>query len=128
MSSNKKIIIIGASSGIGKALAEQYARCGHLVAITGRRIELLEEIKKSFPANIVVKCLDVTTNENIQHIESLVQELGGLDLLIYNAGFGEPSATLDKAIEERTIKTNVVGFAEIVRYGFEYLQNRVTVK
>jgi len=119
-SSNKKIIIIGASSGIGKALAKLYAGNGHFVAITGRRKDLLEEIKSGFPGNIITKCFDVTGNENIQHVLSLIQVLGGLDLLIYNAGFGEPSETLDRSIDERTIKTNVDGFAEIVRFGFDY--------
>jgi short-subunit dehydrogenase len=118
--SNKKIIIIGASSGIGRALAEFYASRGHFVAITGRRIELLEEIKKAYPQNIIFKCFDVMGSQNIEELQSLIQELGGLDLLIYNAGFGEPSESLSKEIDERTIKTNVDGFAEIARFGFEY--------
>ena len=119
-SSNKKVIIIGASSGIGRALAELYARQGHSVAITGRRTELLEEIKKAYPQNIVTKCFDVMGNENIEQLQSVIQELGGFDLLIYNAGFGEPSESLNRQIDERTIKTNVDGFAEIARFGFEY--------
>ena len=79
-SSNKKVIIVGASSGIGRALAELYAGSGHSVAITGRRTELLEEVKKSYPRNITTKCFDVMGNQNIEHLQLLIQELGGLEM------------------------------------------------
>ena len=52
-SSNKKLIIVGASSGIGKALAKRYLENGWLVGITGRRNELLNEIAKEHPSQII---------------------------------------------------------------------------
>ena len=55
MSSNnqiKKIIIVGATSGIGRKMAELYAAAGNIVGITGRRKELLDEIEKMYPDKI----------------------------------------------------------------------------
>ena len=58
--------------------------------------------------------------ENIVHLESLIKKLGGLDLLIYNSGYGEISETLDWTIDRKTTLTNVNGFVEIVNYVFNY--------
>ena len=57
-------------------------------------------------------------NENIYHVDSLIQQLGGLDLLIYNAGYGEPSLELIPENERIITQTNVNGFVEIVNYVF----------
>lgn len=121
---SKKIIIIGATSGIGRALATLYAGKGYYVGITGRRNELLLSLQKKFPKNIVTECFDVTQNENIPHLQSLIQKLDGLDILIYNSGFGDLSESLDWDIEKHTTDVNVNGFVEIVCYAFNYLINQ----
>jgi short-subunit dehydrogenase len=59
-------------------------------------------------------------NDNISHLESLIHKLGGLDVLIYNSGYGEISKTLEWAIDKQTTLTNVNGFVEIVNYTFNY--------
>jgi short-subunit dehydrogenase len=115
-----KVIIIGATSGIGKELAIQFAKDNCIVGITGRRKELLEEIKQLYPERIFTECFDVTGKENIQHVENLIDRMGGMDLLIYNAGYGDPSETLDWKIEKQTVGINVNGFIEIVSYAFNY--------
>jgi short-subunit dehydrogenase len=115
-----KIIIIGASSGIGKRLAERYAEAGHRVGITGRRKELLGEIQVQYPAQIITDCFDVTGTDNLQHIASLIQQLGGLDLLIISAGTGEPAKELSWQIDQQTVATNVNGFVEIANWAFNF--------
>lgn len=119
-SSNKKVIIVGATSGIGKALADMYTINGWQVGITGRRTELLDAIRNENPLQVVTECFDVRESDNIKHIESLIQKLGGLDLLIYNSGFGDPSLNLDWELDRITYETNVKGFIEIVHYAFNY--------
>ena len=57
---NKKIIIIGATSGIGKALFEKYATDGNRVSIVGRRTNLLEELREQYPANTLTATADIT--------------------------------------------------------------------
>jgi short-subunit dehydrogenase len=117
---HKRVIIIGATSGIGKALAEHYAKTSCRVGISGRRSHLLDEIHGHFPNHIVTECFDVQGCDNIHHCQSLIQKTGGMDLLIYNAGFGDPSDTLDWEIEKTTYETNVKGFIETVHFAFNY--------
>jgi short-subunit dehydrogenase len=116
----QKVIIIGASSGIGKELARLYAGAGHFVGVTGRRQDLLYLLQLEYPNRFVTECFDVTGNGNIVHLESLIQKLGGLDLLIYNAGYGDTDKNLDWGIDKTTVDTNVNGFIEIVNYTFNY--------
>ncbi|HMG67943.1 MAG TPA: SDR family NAD(P)-dependent oxidoreductase, partial [Chitinophagaceae bacterium] len=91
----KKVIIVGATSGIGLELAKLYVRNGYLVGATGRRQHLLEALQQEFSTQVVTECFDVTGGENILHLESLINKLGGIDLLIYNSGYGEVSEGLD---------------------------------
>jgi short-subunit dehydrogenase len=114
-----KIIIIGATSGIGKELALSYLKQGHSVAITGRRQNFLDELKTSHPS-LTTACFDVTGNDNELHFQKMISELGGLDLFIYNSGFGDPSKELIPATEVTTTKTNVNGFVEMVSLAFNY--------
>ncbi len=120
----KKIIIIGASSGLGKEMALLYAQQQHLVAITGRRNQLLEEIKAQYPEHIITLAFDVMGSENAFHIKALIKQLGGLDLLIYNAGYGAPSKDLDWQIDKITINTNVSGFTEIINLAFNFFSEQ----
>jgi short-subunit dehydrogenase len=116
----KKIIIIGGSSGLGRELAKIYAEQKHIVAVIGRREELLAAVKNEYPLNIITSAFDVTTADNKKQVELLIQKLGGLDLLIYNAGYGDPSLELIPETEQLTTLTNVNGFVEIVSYAFNY--------
>ncbi len=116
----KKIIIIGASSGIGCETAKLYAQQNYMVAITGRRQQLLNDAKEAFPQNIITACFDVMGETNREQLKSLIYLLGGLDLIIYCSGYGEPSSQVVWEIENTTIKTNVNGFVEIVTYAFNY--------
>ncbi|HEY0041589.1 MAG TPA: SDR family NAD(P)-dependent oxidoreductase [Flavisolibacter sp.] len=120
----KRVIIIGASSGIGKELAKLYAKEGNLVGITGRRNDLLLQMKETFPANVLTSCFDVTGNDCRKHLEQLISDMGGLDLLIYNAGIGDPSIELIDEAEMITTQTNVVGFVALVTYAFNYFAKK----
>ena len=130
----KKVIIIGATSGIGRALAKEYVNAGHRVGITGRREELLQSFRREFeipdgPTGssknfIATECFDVTGKDNILHLQSLIDKLGGMDLFIYNSGFGDPSTTLDWAIDKKTVDINVNGFIEMTNWSFHYFLNQ----
>ena len=85
------IIIIGATSGIGKALFENYVTKDNIVAIVGRRTKLLEQLQKEHPSNTIIATADVTNRlETGQTIESLQQELGQIDMAIVCSGVGAP--------------------------------------
>ncbi len=124
LNNQKRIIIVGATSGIGRKMAELYAEKGCKVGITGRRSELLWEIKQQFPEKIKTECFDVTGLENIARLESLIQKLGGMDILVYSSGIGEPSKELDWQLDKLTVDTNVNGFVEIANWGFNYFKRQ----
>jgi len=115
-----KVIIIGATSGIGEELAKLYAGQGCRVGISGRRQELLNSLQQQFPDNIITECFDVTGNENTKHVDNLIQKLGGLDLLIYNSGYAQLFSSLRWEIEKQTTLVNVNGFVEIINFGLNY--------
>ena len=117
---HQKIIIIGATSGIGKRMAELYVQKNNHVGITGMQLELLKEIQQEFPQNIEYESFDIRQNENIPRLESLIQKLGGLDILVICAGTGEPSEELKWEIDKRIVDTNVNGFVEIANWTFNY--------
>jgi short-subunit dehydrogenase len=114
-----KIIIIGATSGIGKELALQYLQLGHTVAVTGRRQELLLELKNAYPS-LHTSCFDVQSTAATDHLQSLITVIGGLDLLIYSAGYGEPANDLVAETEIESTATNVMGFVQIASFTFNY--------
>lgn len=117
-----KIIIIGATTGIGRSLAQLYASKGYEIAITGRRIALLEEIKELFPnTKIHVRAMDVTDYEvSRKTMQDLAIEMGGFDIVIINAGVGFPKATFEQEIE--TININVRGFMALANWTYQFFQ------
>ena len=90
MSENqKKIWITGASSGIGKAVAEKFAKEGWKVAVSARRKELLDELAKN--ENISSFPLDVTDRSQINNtFKNILNEFGELDICLFSSGTYEP--------------------------------------
>jgi short-subunit dehydrogenase len=119
----KKAIVIGASSGIGKELARVLVKKDYKVGITGRRISLLMELQKENPDKYIIEPFDISVPfENASHLETLVNELGGLDLLVINSGTGFNNEELDFKLEKETIDTNISGVTEIADWGFNYFR------
>jgi short-subunit dehydrogenase len=121
----KKAIIIGATSGIGKGLAKLLIANNYKVGITGRRSEILVELKNENPDSFVIKTFDIAdTKSNVEKLEELTNELGGLDLLIISSGTGDLNDNLDFAIEKRTIETNVLGFTSVADWTFNFFEKQ----
>ena len=121
----KTAIIIGATSGIGKGLAKVLIANNYKVGITGRRTELLEELKQENPDYFFIKTFDVKdTKTSVEKLEELVAEVGGLDLVIISSGTGDLNDDLDFAIEKRTIDTNVSGFTCVADWAFNYFEKQ----
>ncbi len=120
-----KAIIIGATSGIGKSLAEKLVIEGYLVGITGRREEMLKILEENHIGKILSMKMDVQDLSSIESIcNELVIKLGGLDLLIISAGIGEENKLLDFSIENNAIKTNVQGFTCVADWGMNYFKKQ----
>jgi short-subunit dehydrogenase len=121
----KKAIIIGATSGIGKSLAELLLREGFEVGVTGRREELFQSIKTQETSRIVFKKMDVQDLSTLEPIcNELVSQMGGLDLLIISAGIGEENKNLNFDVEQSVIKTNIQGFTCIADWAVRYFKEQ----
>jgi short-subunit dehydrogenase len=115
-----KIVLIGASTGIGRSLAELYASLGYEMVISSRRTVLLQEIKDKYPkTKIHVLEMDVAqTDESRLKMEEAEQLLNGIDLVIINAGVGFQKATYEQ--EMKTIDINVRGFTALAQWSYKY--------
>lgn len=107
-------VIIGASSGIGKALAIQLHAAGYRVAVAARRLELLEQLNRDLNNSLICKKMDICKPVESQNIlAGIAAELGRIDLLVLSSGTGEINQELDWGKEQPTISTNVLGFSAI---------------
>ena len=114
-------IIVGASSGIGRAVSEQLIQRGWHVGIAARRLEKLEELAKVAPDRVHVMRIDVTDAEAPTLLERLIEETGGMDLYFHISGIGKQNPTLAEDIELRTMETNGMGFTRMVGAAFRYM-------
>lgn len=109
------IVIIGATSGIGKALFEKYARGDNRIGIVGRRANLLDELCQKYPSKTITAKADITNLEEIeQAINALHKELEYIDLAIVCSGIGDINATLEYNVERLTIDTNIMGWTFVI--------------
>ena len=98
---NKKIIITGATGGIGNSIVKRLSDAGAKILATGTRIEKLEELKSKFN-NIDILKFDISKGEEIEEfIENATKQLGGgLDCLINNAGITQDNLAIRMNIDE----------------------------
>ncbi len=119
MKKTKTAIVFGATSGIGKNLTELLVKDGYVVAITGRRLEKLEALKKQYANQIIVKQNDITQVDDLENaFNDIVNQLGQVHLIVHSSGVGEVNNELTWSIENKTIQTNVVGATKL--YGLAY--------
>ncbi|MCA9766621.1 MAG: SDR family oxidoreductase [Carnobacterium sp.] len=119
---NKLVFITGGSAGLGEEVAYQAARKGAIVVVTARRLDLLEAVRKkcSMLSNKPAYAyrLDVSNPDEIQKvIEQVYEEVGNIDVLINNAGFGyfEEAITVDMSIAENMFRVNVLGLMYVTQ-------------
>lgn len=116
--------ITGATAGIGKATAREFASRGYHLAITGRRQERLDalkqELESDFGVNVLPLCFDVRDEQQVKSaIEGLPENFKPVDVLVNNAGLAAGLAPIQDgqiAHWERMIDTNIKGLLYVTRY------------
>lgn len=106
------IFITGGTSGIGRALAEQFHSLGNKVIIAGRRQALLDEVAAAHPG-IEGIALDISDAADIDRVAAqLIRDYPTLNVLVNNAGimpFDDPSGRIDDAVSRQILDTNLLG-------------------
>ena len=126
-----KILITGATSGFGKAMAEKFAAEGHNLIITGRRADRLEtlatELKNQFTVQVVTKVFDVQSKAEVFEALSNDTNLEDVDVVVNNAGLALGRDFFDEASLddwETMIDTNVKGLLYVTKAMLPYLVKR----
>ena len=121
----KKIWITGASSGIGKSVAEKFANEGWKVAVSARRKELLDELAKN--PNIVSFPLDVTNRNQINEVfKNIIDNFGDLDICLFSSGTYEPKdeQNIDPDKIKNVINVNFIGVIDCVKSVERYFKDK----
>lgn len=117
----KRAIIVGASSGMGREVAEILLADGWHIGVMARREEALNELKKLNPEHVIVEPCDITVPEAPQKLLNLIDRLGGVHLYFHASGVGKINMKLDPSIEMNTVKTNAEGFTRMIDTIFNYM-------
>ena len=121
----RNAIIVGASSGIGRALAIVLSSQGYTVGLAARRLDLLQDVATQVGTGAVVKAIDVSKPADaMQGLRELIAEMEDVELLVISAGTGFLNPTLEWEPEEQTIAVNVCGFAAIANVAVSHLERR----
>jgi len=116
-----KTVIIGATSGIGKELAEIFSYQGNAVGLVGRREALLYKIADELPNKSYIKAIDISVADKaMEQLEELLMEMGEVDIIVVSAGVGHFNSELDWSIEKKTIDTNIYGFTAMCDTAMKY--------
>ena len=129
----KAVVITGASAGIGRALAFEFAARGYKLGLTARRMEVLEKVREEIRAAhpsaqiIALQHLDVDATETVgPALHALFAALGGADIVVVNAGINDPTfiGKGHLAKEAKIIQTNVIGAIATVDAAVEHFLTR----
>jgi short-subunit dehydrogenase len=116
----QKAIVIGGSSGIGKALVEILLKEGYKVGLSGIERDNLDALKEHYGEQLVIRYIDCGKAACTREIQDLVHLLGGLDLLVFSAGIGHLNKDLGFVVENEANKVNILGFTEVVDWTYRF--------
>lgn len=121
----KHAVVFGATSGIGKELTKLLVDDGYRVAVTGRRLEKLQELEKEFPNHIFIKQNDIQEVAEVERVfQEILDEFITVDLVIQSSGVGfiNPKLKWDK--EEQSILTNVLGVTRLYTLAYNLFKEQ----
>lgn len=122
---NKVVVVTGASSGIGEALAHHFAALGAHVVAGARSIDKLQKVVESLPTLSLAVACDVSREEDCKNlIQRAVEAFGHIDVLVNNAGISMRALfdDVDLSVLHRLMDTNFWGAVYCTKYALPYIQ------
>ncbi|MBD5253501.1 MAG: SDR family NAD(P)-dependent oxidoreductase [Barnesiella sp.] len=123
MDNTRRIIIVGASSGIGNTVARDFINMGFKVGVAARSEAPLKALRDLNPDMVEYALIDVTAPDAASRLLGLIKKLGGMDTLLLASGVGFQNPVLDMGKEMNMLETNVVGFARIITAAYRYYRD-----
>ena len=124
MGTNKRAIVMGASSGMGREVARLLLAKGWHVGLAARRKNALDELCNEYPQLAVAEQVDVTKPDAEERLHALIDRLGGMDVYVHMSGIGKQNLELESDIELSTVDTNGLGFTRLVGAAFRYFRDK----
>ncbi|MBX9624023.1 MAG: SDR family NAD(P)-dependent oxidoreductase [Gemmataceae bacterium] len=123
----KRVILTGASGGIGRATAEALAGAGARLAVSGRNADALRELAGRLPDAVAIPADITSPDDRRRLVDEAVRHLGGLDILVNNAGVGSWGhfASSTEEINRRVLEVNFFGPVELTRCALPHLTDGV---
>ena len=118
----KRIVIAGATSGLGHEVARLCIAAGWRVGAAGRNAEALERLRTQAPAQVETAEIDITHDDAPQRLAELVGRLGGMDIYFHASGIGKRNSDLRPDIELDTLRTNGEGFVRMATAAFGWFR------
>ena len=119
----KRVIIVGATSGLGRRLAERYIAAGCTVGVAGRNVVALKELTAIDPERVKSEVIDITAEDAPRRLSELISSTGGMDLYIHCSGILKEEKELDISGQTDIVATNVTGFVRMLSAVYRYYRD-----
>lgn len=114
----KRIIIVGATSGLGLNLARKFVAAGWTVGAVGRNAKALNSLKELSPEHVVTAQIDITEPDAADKLQALIDSMGGMEIYFHCSGI------LRESDPQATVATNVGGFVRMVGAAYDYFSEQ----
>lgn len=115
---------MGASSGIGHAVADALASRGVMVGLAARHTSTLKELKEKYPDFVEYEAIDINQADATGKMSELIEKLGGMDIYFHVSGIGYDNPSFDPEREADIINTNACGFARMTSAAYSYFRKK----
>ncbi len=120
-----RALIVGSTSGIGRALSAQMLNAGWIVGGVARNRQILEEMENEAQKRFYGQELDIKQIAEIPlRLEQLVQRMGGMDVCVVSSSITGKNKELEWSIEQNVLETNVLGYAAVLIWAARYFEKQ----
>lgn len=118
----KRIVIMGASSGIGLEVTKCFIADGWKIGVAARRETPLVKLQSEYPAQVEYEVIDVIDELAPSKLHSLIEKLGGMDIYFHCSGIGHQNTEINTNVELETVRVNAMGFTQMVVTAYNYFK------